>query len=128
MPDFCGPSLNMWTVSCAELTASSVETRLKLIEYILASRVPRRNWYSFSAPGMLHTRMTVPFSEAVASIVPVELIERKEIGDLCAWMTFAVASERVEKSRTSPVCAAAVEGGCPELACVMDVGDGTGDE
>lgn len=38
-----GPSLNMCTVSCAELTASRLLTTLKLIEYILASRVPRRN-------------------------------------------------------------------------------------
>lgn len=39
----CGPSLKIWTVSCAELTASSVETKLKFIEYIRASRVPLRN-------------------------------------------------------------------------------------
>lgn len=74
----------MCTVSCAELTASSVDTTLKLIEYIRASLVPRRNWYSFSAPGMLQTRITVPLSEAVARSEPVELMERKEMGALCA--------------------------------------------
>jgi len=46
--------------------------------------------------------MTVPLSDAVASIVPVELMERKEIGDLCAWITLATVKERVENSRTSP--------------------------
>lgn len=48
--------------------------------------------------------MTVPLSDAVASSVPSALIERKEMGDLCAWMTFATVSERVEKIRTSPAC------------------------
>lgn len=119
----------MCTVSCAELTARSVETRLKLIEYIRASRVPLRNWYNFSAPGMLHTRMTVPLSDAVASSVPVELIARKEIGALCAWMTFATVSERVENNRTSPVCCPACGGdvGCADGCARGDVGDGTGD-
>ena len=70
----------------------------------------------------------MPLSEAVASIVPVELMDRKEIGDLCAWMTFATVSERVEKSKTSPVCGAAGVGDCAELFWVKEVGDGTGDE
>ena len=78
------PSLKICTVSCAELTASNVDTRLKFMEYMRASLVPRRNWYSFSAPGMLHTRMTVPFSDEVARMVPVELIERKDRGALWA--------------------------------------------
>jgi len=51
---------------------------------------------------MLHTRMTVPFSEDVARMEPVELVERKEMGALCAWMTLARVSERVENKRTSP--------------------------
>jgi hypothetical protein len=106
---FWGPNLKICTVSCAELTANKVETTLKLIEYILASLVPRRNWYNFSAPGILHTRMTVPFSEAVARSVPVELIERKEMGALCAWITFDTVRERVEKRRTSPDCCCADE-------------------
>ena len=115
----------MWTVSCAELTASNVETRLKFIEYILASRVPLRNWYSFSAPGMLQTRMTVPLSDAVAKMVPVELIERKDMGALCAWITFATVSERVEKRRTSPDCCVGVV--CGGWLRLVVVGDGTVD-
>lgn len=67
---------------------------------------------------MLQTRMTVPLSDAVASIVPVEFTERKDMGDLCAWMTFATVRERVEKRRTSPVDGAGVAGvGC----CVAEV-------
>lgn len=67
--------------------------------------------------------MTVPLSDAVARMVPVELIERKEIGALCAWITFATVSDRVEKRRTSPDC-------CVEVACggwvrLEEVGDGT---
>jgi len=46
--------------------------------------------------------MTVPLSDAVARSVPLELIERKDIGDLCACMTLATVSERVEKISTSP--------------------------
>ena len=46
--------------------------------------------------------MTVPLSDEVASSEPVELIERKESGDLCACMTFATVKVRVEKRRTSP--------------------------
>lgn len=100
--DLWGPNLNICTVSCAELTARSDDTTLKLIEYIRASLVPLRNWYNFSAPGTLQTRMTVPFSEEVASRDPVEFMDRKEMGALCAWMTLATVRERVEKRRTSP--------------------------
>ena len=46
---------------------------------------------------MLHTRMTVPFSEDVARRVPVELMERKDKGALCAWMALTTVRERVEK-------------------------------
>lgn len=55
-------------------------------------------------------------------------MERKEMGDLCAWMTFATVSERVEKRMTSPDCCAEDEGWADE-GCVDrgDVGEGTGD-
>lgn len=46
---------------------------------------------------MLHTRMTVPFSEDVARRVPVELMERKDKGALWAWMALTTVRERVEK-------------------------------
>ena len=126
--DFCELSLKMCTVSWAELTAMRVDTTLRLIEYIRASRVPRRNWYSFSAPGILHTRMTVPLSDAVASRVPVELMERKEMGALWAWMMLATVSERVEKRRTLPDCAA-LEAGWTGWGCVArgEVEEGTGE-
>ena len=73
---------------------------------------------------MLQTRMTVPFSEAVARRVPVELMERKEMGALCAWIR-----ERVEKRSTSPDCCCVdVGGGCVELCAARgEVGEGTGD-
>jgi hypothetical protein len=65
----------------------------------------------------------VPLSDAVARRVPVELIERKEIGALCAWITFATVSERVEKRRTSPDCCVEVAWG--DCARLEVVGDGT---
>ena len=69
--------------------------------------------------------MTVPLSEAVAKRLPVELIERKEMGALWAWITFATVSERVEKRSTSPDCCVGVVcGGWVRLAAV---GDGTVD-
>jgi hypothetical protein len=74
---------------------------------------------------MLQTRMTVPLSDAVAKMVPVELIERKEMGDLCAWITFATVRERVEKRRTSPDCCVGVVWGGWARSAV--VGDGTVD-
>ena len=46
----------------------------------------------------------MPLSDEVASMVPVELIERNEIGALCAWMTFATVLVTVLKMSTSPVC------------------------
>jgi len=78
---------------------------------------------------MLHTRMTVPFSDAVARSVPVELIARNERGALCAWMTLATVSERVEKRRTSPhCCGVPVEGGAVAGGAARgDVGEGTGE-
>ena len=59
---------------------------------------------------MLQTRMTVPLSDAVASNVPVEFMGRKEIGDLCAWITLATVRVRVEKRITSPDCWEDVDG------------------
>ena len=69
--------------------------------------------------------MTVPLSDAVAKRVPVELIERKEMGALCAWITFATVSERVEKRRTSPDCCVGVV--CGGWVMLAVLGDGTGD-
>ena len=59
-------------------------------------------------------------------MVPEELMERKEIGDLCAWMTFATVRERVEKRRTSPV-EGAEEGaaGCCAADVCASAGEGT---
>lgn len=48
--------------------------------------------------------MIVPLSEAVASIVPVELMAKKEMGALCAWITFATVLVAVENTKTSPDC------------------------
>ena len=69
--------------------------------------------------------------------MPAALTERKEMGDLCAWMTFATVSERVEKRSTSPVAGAAdaeaaVGGeGLGGWGCAADAweraGEGTGD-
>ena len=69
--------------------------------------------------------MTVPLSDAVARRVPAELIERKEMGALCAWITFATVSERVEKRRTSPDCCVGVV--CGDSGRLAVVGDGTVD-
>lgn len=73
--------------------------------------------------------MTVPLSEAVASSVPVELIERKDMGDLCAWITFETVKERVEKRRTSPDCCCAEDVGGEEVDWLASevVGEGTGE-
>ena len=71
--DFCDPSLKMCTVSCAELTANNDDTALKFIEYLRARDV--------------RTRMTAPFSDNEVRMDPVELMERKEMGALCAWIS-----------------------------------------
>ena len=84
-------------------TASKVSARLKLILQILAFELPLLNCHNCLASGTEKTRMTVPLSEAVASIVPVELRERCAIGDLCAWTTFKAESEMVSNNKTSPV-------------------------
>lgn len=72
--------------------------------------------------------MTVPLSDAVASIVPVEFIARKEMGDLCACKTLTTESDRVSNRRTSPECGESVAvllDGCGVES--GDVGEGTGD-
>lgn len=69
--------------------------------------------------------MTVPLSDAVAKRVPVELIERKEIGALCARITFETLSERVEKRKTSPDCCVGVV--CGGWVRSVVVGEGTVD-
>lgn len=73
--------------------------------------------------------MTVPLSEAVARRVPVELMERKEMGALWAWMTLETVRERVEKRSTSPDCDAVGVVGGAEAGCVAsgDAAEGTGD-
>lgn len=58
-------------------------------------------------------------------MVPVELIDRNDIGDLCAWMTLATDKDLVEKSNTSPDCCTG-EDACA-AGCVRDVGEGTGE-
>src|SRR6266702_3430534 len=90
-----------------------------------ASRVPRRNWYSFSALGTPHTRMTVPFSEAVVRSVPVLFNASAEIGALCARIIWETVRDFVEKSRTSPDAAAA-EDGAGGVCDVAETSAGTG--
>lgn len=74
----------MCIVLVSEETASNVLVRLKFILKILALEEPLLNCHSFLASGTLNTRTTVPLSEAVASIVPVELRAREAMGVLCA--------------------------------------------
>jgi hypothetical protein len=93
-------------VELSEDTASNDDARLKLMLHILAEELPRRNCQSFLASGTEKTRTTVPLSDAVASIVPVELRARQAMGDLCAWMTLMAERLRVSKRRTSPVVGA----------------------
>jgi len=49
---------------------------------IRALELPLRNCQSCLASGMENTRTTVPFSDAVANMVPVEFNERWAIGAL----------------------------------------------
>ena len=72
--------------------------------------------------------MTVPLSDAVATMVPEELMDKNEMGDLCAWMTFATVKVRVEKRITSPDCCAGVGGDAAADGCDRGVvGEGTGE-
>ena len=104
----------MCIVELSELTLSNVLERLKLMLHIRALLLPRRNCQSFFASGTLKTRTTVPLSEAVASMVPVELRARQAMGVLCAWITFRADSVMVSNSSTSPVVGAGGAGGMPE--------------
>ena len=97
------PSLKMWTVSEAEEMQSREEVVLKDMLKILDGIEPRRNWYSLSAFGMEKTRMIVPFSDAVASKVPVLLMVMHESGVLCAVTTLTASSFEALKRRTSPL-------------------------
>lgn len=46
--------------------------------------------------------MAVPWSKAVACKMSAESIAKNEMGDLCAWMSFAAVRIRASKSGTSP--------------------------
>lgn len=65
-----GVNRKMWTVSVAEDTQRSVLVALNDMQCILAGMLPLLNWYSFCPEGIANTRITVPFSDAVASSVP----------------------------------------------------------
>ena len=72
--------------------------------------------------------MTVPLSDEVARREPVEFRDKKEMGDLCAWMTFATVSERVENMITSPdVCATGEFWLVTDWVELDAVGEGTGE-
>ena len=64
----------MWQVPRDETEQSKDESIEKLIEYVLASLTPRRSSNNFSADSVSHTRIKVPFSDAVAKRFPSELI------------------------------------------------------
>lgn len=74
----------MCIVDESEETARRVLARLKLMLHILALELPLRNCHNCLASGTEKTRTTVPFSDAVASMVPVEFKARWAMGDLCA--------------------------------------------
>lgn len=74
--DCCATSLKMWTVSVALETERRDDVALNDMQYICAGRDPRRKWKSRSPEGMLQTRITVPFSDAVARNIPVLFIAR----------------------------------------------------
>ena len=118
----------MWMVDESEDTARSVEVRLKLMLHIRAEELPRRNCHSFLASGTENTLTTVPLSEAVASMVPVELSARQAMGDLCACITLRAEREIVSKRRTSPVVGAGGGPGTEEVdgSGAVDVADGDG--
>lgn len=59
--------------------------------------------------------MTVPLSDAVASIVPEAFKDKAAIGVLWACMTFRAEREMVSNRRTSPVVGAGGAGGTPEV-------------
>jgi hypothetical protein len=47
--------------------------------------------------------MTVPLSEAVANIVPCELIAMAAMGDLCAWIMLTAVKVIVSNIKIDPV-------------------------
>jgi hypothetical protein len=111
------------TVSVSLLTTRSVPVMLKFILHTRALFVPRRYSPSFSAFGIENTRMTVPLSEAVASIVPWLFMAKAAMGDLCAVIMFCAVRVRVSKIRMVPVDDAGDGGGCDESG---DAATGTG--
>lgn len=56
----------------------------------------------------------MPLSDAVASIVPVELMASAATGALCAWTTFKAVRLSVSNNSTSPVVGAGGAGGAGE--------------
>ena len=96
------PSLNMWIVSEAEETHSSVDVTLKAILEIRDGIVPRLNWYNLFPSGMEKTRIIVPLSDAVAMTLPSLLKMMHERGDLCASTTLMASSLIASKIKISP--------------------------
>lgn len=68
----------------------------------------------------------MPLSDAVASIVPVELSVRAAIGDLWAWITLRAVLSFVSNKRTSPVDGAGGWDGTELSGDEEDVGAGDG--
>jgi len=64
---------------------------------------PLRYSPSFLASGTLNTRMTVPLSEAVASMVPCELIAMAAMGYLCAWIMLTAVRVIVSNINIEPI-------------------------
>ena len=71
--------------------------------------------------------MTVPFSDDVASSVPVLLSTRAESGALCARMSCATVRDLVENRTTSPVGVVLAPGDRAGEGVVSEVGVGNGD-
>jgi hypothetical protein len=99
---------------------------LKFRLKILADWDPLLNCHNFCAPGTENTLTTVPLSEAVASIVPVEFSAKAAIGALCACITFNAVLSLVSNKRTSPVVGAGAWGGIADNGEEEDVGAGDG--
>lgn len=87
----------------SELTARSDPTALKFMLNTLALLDPLRYSPSFLASGTLNTRMTVPLSEAVASMVPWELMAMAAMGDLCACIMLTAVKVIVSKIKIEPI-------------------------
>jgi len=93
----------MCTVPWSEDTASHVESKLKAMLWISACSAPRRSSWRGCPECESHTRIRVPRSEAVASLVPSRLSARQERDDSCAEMR---VGRRMSKSSTRrwPFC------------------------